>query len=251
MDDGRGSNKRIRRNHQSSNALASSSNARHTNGVAQLRNNHNRMISENSLGQNFQPMPHLQVPNVNGSSLEGSSMGFQSYLQETISNRNGLRHPHPQPRAMPETTLAHRTLDPFGFVVFDGFALIDEEENLVDQYQDMRLDIDNMSYEELLALGERIGNVNTNLSMETIATHLMTKSYSPKPITINLEELPPDDQEDDACIICQDEFKKEEKIGILQCEHEYHVECITKWLLVKNTCPICKSEALTLGEKDE
>ncbi|KAJ4848596.1 hypothetical protein Tsubulata_020265 [Turnera subulata] len=30
-----------------------------------------------------------------------------------------------------------------------------------DQYRDMRLDVDRMSYEELLALGDRIGNVNT------------------------------------------------------------------------------------------
>jgi len=51
-------------------------------------------------------------------------------------------------------------------------------------------------------------------------------------------------------IIPQEEFKNKEKIGILRCEHEYHAECLTKWLLVKNVCPICKSEALAPGSKD-
>ncbi|MFS7951817.1 hypothetical protein Hanom_Chr07g00599651 [Helianthus anomalus] len=41
----------------------------------------------------------------------------------------------------------------------------------------MRLDIDNMSYEELLALEERIGNVNTGLTEETILKHIKQKQY--------------------------------------------------------------------------
>ncbi|KAJ0438622.1 hypothetical protein HanHA300_Chr16g0616161 [Helianthus annuus] len=48
-----------------------------------------------------------------------------------------------------------------------------------DLHRDMRLDIDNMSYEamkitffELLELEERIGNVNTGLTEENIYKHL-------------------------------------------------------------------------------
>lgn len=43
----------------------------------------------------------------------------------------------------------------------------------------------------------------------------------------------------------QEEYKNMEKIGTLNCGHEYHAECLKKWLHVKNVCPICKSEALT------
>ncbi|KAL7219095.1 hypothetical protein ACSBR2_012219 [Camellia fascicularis] len=47
------------------------------------------------------------------------------------------------------------------------------------QYGNMRLDVDDMSYEELLALGERIGNVNTGLSEDMISKCLReTKIYS-------------------------------------------------------------------------
>ncbi|KAL9322188.1 hypothetical protein ACSQ67_010241 [Phaseolus vulgaris] len=162
----------------------------------------------------------------------------------------GLRIYRPHRGAVPETTLEHRSLPPVGFLQVDDVALIDEVGNLVDHHRDMRLDIEDMSYEDLLALGERIGNVSTGLAEETITNQLKTKSYSTNAAGINLEEEACDDQETDSCIICQEEFKNQEKIGVLRCEHEYHADCLRKWLVVKNVCPICKSEALTHGRKD-
>ena len=47
----------------------------------------------------------------------------------------------------------------------------------------------------------------------------------------------------------QDEYKNKENIGILRCGHEYHADCLRRWLLEKNVCPMCKSIALTPGGK--
>ncbi|XP_078151082.1 putative E3 ubiquitin-protein ligase HIP1 isoform X1 [Carex rostrata] len=47
-----------------------------------------------------------------------------------------------------------------------------------DRHRDMRLDIDNMSYEELLALEERISNVSTGLTKESVAKRLKQHKYS-------------------------------------------------------------------------
>ena len=53
-----------------------------------------------------------------------------------------------------------------------------------------------------------------------------------------------------ACVcFSQEEYKNKENIGILRCEHEYHADCFRRWLLEKNVCPMCKSVALTPGEK--
>lgn len=52
------------------------------------------------------------------------------------------------------------------------------------------------------------------------------------------------EKENDSCIICQAEYKTLEKIGILDCGHEYHVECVKQWLLINKTCPICRRPAL-------
>lgn len=103
-----------------------------------------------------------------------------------------------------------------------------------DQYRDMRLDVDSMSYEELLALEETIGSVSTGLSEDMISDCLSGKRHSCG------------DQNcvEESCAICLEEYKNDDGIGTLKnCGHDYHVDCITKWLLVKNVCPICKAAA--------
>ncbi|GLT70112.1 hypothetical protein SLA2020_422100 [Shorea laevis] len=112
--------------------------------------------------------------------------------------------------------------------------------NLFDQYRDMRLDIDNMSYEELLALGERIGNVSTGLSENVMSECLKVSTYSS------------DKKEEDAtCSICLEEYKNDEENGTLKCGHNYHVVCIKRWLSMKNACPICKAPAIADTSKEE
>jgi E3 ubiquitin-protein ligase Arkadia len=100
-----------------------------------------------------------------------------------------------------------------------------------DRHRDMRLDVDNMSYEELLALEERIGNVSTGLSEETISSRLKMKKRS---IVQGAEP----------CCVCQEEYNDGEDVGVLECGHEFHTKCIKEWLMQKNVCPICKEAAL-------
>ncbi|KAL0872843.1 hypothetical protein Bca101_022548 [Brassica carinata] len=73
-----------------------------------------------------------------------------------------------------------------------------------DQHRDMRLDIDNMSYEELLALEERIGTVSTALTEEAISKSLKTSIYQKKPSSYgSVTNSPCDHKEDAKCSICQ------------------------------------------------
>ncbi|XP_017645819.1 probable E3 ubiquitin-protein ligase RHG1A [Gossypium arboreum] len=104
-----------------------------------------------------------------------------------------------------------------------------------DRHRDMRLDVDNMSYEELLALEERIGNVNTGLSEEMISNQLKRRKYSSVPET-QLETEP--------CCVCQEEYNDGEDLGTLKCGHDFHADCIKQWLMHKNLCPICKTTGL-------
>ncbi|TYJ28750.1 hypothetical protein E1A91_A06G021400v1 [Gossypium mustelinum] len=104
-----------------------------------------------------------------------------------------------------------------------------------DRHRDMRLDVDNMSYEELLALEERIGNVNTGLSEEMISNQLKRRKYSSVPET-QLETEP--------CCVCQEEYNDGEDLGTLECGHDFHADCIKQWLMHKNLCPICKTTGL-------
>ena len=89
--------------------------------------------------------------------------------------------------------------------------------------------VDNMSYEELLALEDRIGNVNKGLTKEQINKLKKEKYVKNKFI-------------DDKCIVCQYEFKSYEKLILLPCKHCFHPDCITQWLEKQKICPYCKSE---------
>ncbi|XP_039788207.1 E3 ubiquitin-protein ligase RLIM-like isoform X3 [Panicum virgatum] len=109
-----------------------------------------------------------------------------------------------------------------------------------DRHRDMRMDIDSMSYEELLALlEERIGYVSTALSDEQFAKCLRRSIYCPVATGVNKSVI-----DDIKCSICQEEYKEGEEIGQLPCEHGYHVCCIGQWLRLKNWCPVCKASAV-------
>ncbi|KAF8410085.1 hypothetical protein HHK36_002607 [Tetracentron sinense] len=117
--------------------------------------------------------------------------------------------------------------------VFYGVA------DMHDRHRDMRLDVDNMSYEELLALEERIGNVSTGLSEETILKCLKQRKYSSITIVddvVNFTLLEP--------LLSQEEYADGEDLGTLDCGHDFHTSCIKKWLVQKNLCPVCKTTAL-------
>ncbi|KAJ6832684.1 E3 ubiquitin-protein ligase Arkadia-like [Iris pallida] len=112
--------------------------------------------------------------------------------------------------------------------------------NVIDHHHDMRLDIDEMSYEELLALEEHIGDVKTGLTEEYIRKNLKTTVHNLQIESLSAEQS----QENECCIICQVEYEQDGILGTLDCGHHYHEECIKQWLLLKNLCPICKITAL-------
>ncbi|EOY21128.1 RING/U-box superfamily protein, putative isoform 2 [Theobroma cacao] len=110
-----------------------------------------------------------------------------------------------------------------------------------DRFSDWRLDIDSMSYEQLLELGDKIGYVNTGLKEDEISRCLRKIKGS------IMNELPPNlhTHVDKKCSICQEEYEADEEMGKLYCGHSFHIQCIKQWLVQKNTCPVCKTEAAT------
>uniref|UniRef100_A0A0A9E4K6 RING-type E3 ubiquitin transferase n=1 Tax=Arundo donax TaxID=35708 RepID=A0A0A9E4K6_ARUDO len=106
-----------------------------------------------------------------------------------------------------------------------------------DRHRGMRMDIDGMSYEELLALGERIGTVSTGLSDDALSKCLNRCIYM-HTASGSQEDC------DRKCSICQEEYSVGEEVGKMPCKHYYHIPCIQHWLRQKNWCPICKTVAL-------
>ncbi|TYI80151.1 hypothetical protein E1A91_D05G070000v1 [Gossypium mustelinum] len=111
-----------------------------------------------------------------------------------------------------------------------------------DRHRDMRLDIDDMSYEELLALEERMGTVSTAVPEEALSKCLKNGIY--KATSLEDANVRFEGEKDDIkCSICQEEYVIGDEVGRLHCEHRYHIACIQEWLRMKNWCPICKASA--------
>ncbi|KAK6132812.1 hypothetical protein DH2020_033455 [Rehmannia glutinosa] len=168
--------------------------------------------------------------------------GFRLYRpqqREIILDSSARHQTLPQLRVLPEDEVA--------MLEFPGYH---EPGDSSDQHRDMRLDIDHMSYEELLALGEQIGSVGTGLPEEFVRDNLKVRTFSSSATCFNLEEETCLNQQINFCVICQNDYEDGEDIGTVDCGHEYHRDCIKRWLIVKNTCPVCKSTALSRKAKD-
>jgi hypothetical protein len=87
-------------------------------------------------------------------------------------------------------------------------------------------DVDHMTYEQLLALGERIGNVSVGASKNEIES--CPKFTLKQELTNNK-----------TCLVCQDDMQVGNTLRRLPCLHTYHSDCIDMWLQQKPTCPVC------------
>ncbi|XP_045775860.1 E3 ubiquitin-protein ligase RNF115 [Maniola jurtina] len=47
-----------------------------------------------------------------------------------------------------------------------------------------------------------------------------------------------------ACSVCWENFELDETVSRLECEHIFHQSCITPWLELHATCPICRRSLL-------
>jgi len=45
-----------------------------------------------------------------------------------------------------------------------------------------------------------------------------------------------------SCAICMQDYKENDELRILPCSHEFHAECVDKWLPMKKICPLCRHD---------
>lgn len=112
------------------------------------------------------------------------------------------------------------------------FVEEDEEGSYTDEIEEDEIDPDEMSYEELMALGEIVGEESRGLSIEEITLSLSSCVH--KHVESNTTI--------DRCVICQIEYEEGEKLVALHCQHPFHTDCINQWLQIKKVCPICSVE---------
>ncbi|NXM73716.1 RN128 ligase, partial [Serilophus lunatus] len=50
----------------------------------------------------------------------------------------------------------------------------------------------------------------------------------------------------DSCVVCFEQYKPNDIVRVLTCNHVFHKTCIDPWLLEHRTCPLCKYDILKI-----
>lgn len=100
------------------------------------------------------------------------------------------------------------------------------------------VDPDNMTYEELVDLGEAVGTQSRGFPQELI--NLLPTSKCKLGGFFSRKKS-------ESCVICLMRYKRGDRQIRLQCKHVYHSKCITKWLSINRVCPVCQKEVF-VGE---
>ncbi|XP_078433249.1 uncharacterized protein LOC144704638 [Wolffia australiana] len=129
----------------------------------------------------------------------------------------------------------------WGFLGYDRFAehmMIQDlmnmgQESYFAHFGNTQVDIDGMTYEEILAWEEQVGSVTPEVDEDAVQKSLKKEKYKSLPTC-----------EAKSCCICLEEYADGEELGMLSCGHDFHASCIGRWLVQKNFCPICKKTGL-------
>jgi len=84
---------------------------------------------------------------------------------------------------------------------------------------------------------DRLDNVNRlhRLVMTNIIPrYIIIKNIKIKEYTLN-------ENKNDRCSICLEDYSIGDILNELICNHFYHKNCINKWIKSNNNCPICRS----------
>jgi Ring finger domain len=109
----------------------------------------------------------------------------------------------------------------------------DDDESGLSENQDL-------SYDAMLELGDRIGDVKTErwtMIATTEICKLPTFKFS------RFDGANPENSSNDIerkCLVCQFEYEADEEIRRMPCGHCFHMSCVDVWLQQRDFCPYCR-----------
>src|SRR5690606_18118740 len=109
-----------------------------------------------------------------------------------------------------------------------GFSAEERDDMEEDNPDALSDDPDDLSYEELLRLEERIGDVNTGATADDLM-RLPVWTY-PHKLRVEMMEEEEKAALETLCLVCRMDFEGGEEVRQLPCKHFYHRGCIDIWL---------------------
>lgn len=100
----------------------------------------------------------------------------------------------------------------------------------------------NMSYETMLQLGERIGNVKSERWTMVAQKHIAKLPVFSFQNATSMQKADGKEENDSdlKCLVCQCEYEQDESLRRLPCGHCFHTDCVDQWLTTKDFCLYCR-----------
>lgn len=133
-------------------------------------------------------------------------------------------------------------------------AALAEEEREEQEEHAADLDVDdegNMSYEAMLQLGERIGDVKSERWQCVAAEHIAKLPIFEFDAGKHAGGTEDVDDSELKCLVCQCEYEQGESLNRLPCGHCFHSgDCVGQWLASNSVCPYCRQSIVANDDND-
>ncbi|XP_072020687.1 LOW QUALITY PROTEIN: uncharacterized protein [Amphiura filiformis] len=253
---------------------------------AQQQQAHQQQQQQQQMQQHLQPPPHPPQPPMPSQPLDPEVVPahhIEPRLDSFPQHRHLHHHMHhyhhtgPPPPYQPHLQRSSFMLGEYG-VPIHGHPMYAPIHPL-HMMRGIRI---RPNYEDLVHLGERLGQVNRGASKRTIDMHTLPHKYhKPQPKKVvktepdkdapstseenneaedgedvgaaaasATEKVEEDEDLDEKCTICLCNFEDEEDVRRLPCMHLFHQDCVDRWLSTNKRCPICRVDIETKGPKE-
>lgn len=80
--------------------------------------------------------------------------------------------------------------------------------------------------------------------IKTCSTNCIKSFRTKKKVTIKKIDSDDEDNLLNECSICLENYKKDDMIIILSCNHNFHEPCLKEWTKNNNSCPHCRENII-------
>ena len=80
--------------------------------------------------------------------------------------------------------------------------------------------------------------------IKTCSTNCIKSFRTKKKVTIKKIDSDDEDNLLNECSICLENYKKDDMIIILSCNHDFHEPCLKEWSKNNNSCPHCRENII-------
>lgn len=116
-------------------------------------------------------------------------------------------------------------------------AALEEDER--EQVAELEDEEGELSYDAMLRLGERIGDVRSERWATVAQTHIDRLPVETYDASV-AAKADADNDSERKCLVCQHEYEDQDRLRSLPCGHLFHADCVDEWLQTHDNCLYCR-----------